>query len=143
MARKTKKQEKRYIGQSAVFIHKYIGHTRDQYFTMDKFRCNKAINVLNGNAFKLYVYLCQKSDNTQVLLSSKKFAEKLGFPKKSFIEAKKELIKRRYLIEREDGDYDFYNYQFHVVTEQEKIINEIIAKDKEKELAAEDELASQ
>ncbi len=139
MAKKKKKQEIRYAGQSAVYIHKYIGHARDQYFTMDKFRCNKAMNVLNGNAFKLYVYLCQNSDNAYVLLSSKKFGEKLGMPKKSFIDAKKELIKRRYLLEREDGDYDFYNYQYHVVTEQERIINELIAKEQEKELAAESE----
>lgn len=131
---KRKKKEQRYPGQSMIFIHKYIGHKRDQYFTMDKLRCNKAINVLNGNAFKMYIYLCQNSDNTNILLSGTKFADALGISKRSYILAKQELIKRRYLIERPDGDYDFYNYQYHVVTEQEKILNEIIAKDKAKEL---------
>ena len=132
---KRKKKEIRYPDQQAVFIHKYTGHRRDQYFTMDKLRCNKAMRVLNGNAFKLYVYLCQNNDNSKIILSGKKFGEVLGVPKRSYIIAKQELIKKRYLIQREDGDYDFYNYQFHVVTEQEQIINEIIAKDKEKELA--------
>lgn len=129
---KRKKKEIRYPDQQAVFIHKYTGHKREQYFTIDKLRCNKAMRVLNGNAFKLYIYLCQNRDGSTILLSGKKFGEVLGIPKRSYILAKQELIKKRYLIEREDGDYDFYNYQFHVETEQEKIINEIVAKDKEK-----------
>lgn len=133
MGRKKKKPEIKYPGQSSAYIHKYLSHYRGGYFTLDTARCNKAINVLNGNAFKVYVYLCQNSDNKTILLSNTKFADALGMSTRSFILAKQELIKRRYLIEREDGDYDFYNYQYHVVTEQEKIINEIIAKDKEKE----------
>ena len=135
MATKKKKSRKkkdiRYPGQSAIFIHKYIAHDKKGYFTMDKLRCNKAMHILNGNAFKMYIYLSQNSDNTSILMSGSKFGEALGISKRSYILAKQELIKRRYLIEREDGDYDFYNYQYHVATEQEKIINEIIAKDKE------------
>jgi hypothetical protein len=131
---KRKKKEIRYPDQSAAFINKYVGHKRDQYFTTDILRCNKAMKVLNGNAFKLYIYLCQNPNGKKLLMSSQKFGEVLGISKRSLILAKQELIKKRYLILREDGDYDFYNYQFHVVTEQEKIINEIIAKDKEKDL---------
>lgn len=125
---KKKKPKEPVYNQSKVYIHKYIGHRRDQYFTMDILRTNRAMRVLNGNAFKLYIYLCQNSDNTTILLSGSKFSEVLGMPKKSYIIAKQELVKRHYLIEREDGDYDFYNYQLFPKTEGQKIINEIIAK---------------
>ena len=133
MARKKKEPVPTY-NQQTVYIHKYTGHRRDQYFTMDRLRTNRAMRVLNGNAFKLYTYLCQNSDNSKILLSGNKFSEVLGVPKRSYVLAKQELIKRHYLIEREDGNLDFYNYQYFAPTEQDLIIAEIIAKDKEKNL---------
>lgn len=123
-----KRKEKRYFNQRAAIIHKKISHNKGSYFTLDIKHNSRAMRILTPTAYKLYIYLCQFQAETIHLMSSAKFTKATDVSEQSYREAKKELIKRRYLIEREDGDYDFYNYQYHVVTEQEKIINEIIAK---------------
>ncbi len=132
---KKKREPKRYVNQKAVTIHKEISHTKGEYFTLDIKKNNKAMRELSSIAYKMYVYLCEFQTGTTQLISCSQFMKAAGVSNRSYQFAKQELIKKRYLIEREDGDYDFYNYQYHVVTEQEKIINEIIAKDKAKAVA--------
>lgn len=129
------RRKRRYVNQKAVTIHKEFSHNKGEYFTMDLKRNNRAMRELSSIAYKMYVYLCEFQNESTQLISCSQFMKATGASDRSYQHAKQELIKRRYLIERPDGDYDFYNYQFHVVTEQEKIINEIIAKDKENAVA--------
>lgn len=132
MAKRKKKQPKRYFNQQAVTIHKKNAHTVGDYFTLDVKHNNKAMRELSATAYKMYIYLCQYQTETTHYLSCEHFMKTTGVSEPSYRSSKKELIKKHYLNKREDGDFDFYNYPNKLPTEQEKIINEIIAKDKEK-----------
>ena len=127
------KRKKRYPNQQAVTVHKKNSHDKSGYFMLDKSKNNKAMRDLSDVAYKMYVYLCQYQNNTTNLLSCAEFTKITGLSKASYVSAKKELLKKYYLIQREDGDYDFYNYPNKPLTEQEKIINEIAYKYNEKE----------
>lgn len=120
--RKTK-AEIRYINQQAVYIHKEISHTKKDYYTLDVRRTNNAMHNLSGTAFKLYIYLNQNPNNKSILLSTARFCELSGMSPRSCVLAKQELTKKRYLVLREDGDYDFYNhpYRNHNETVFEKL----------------------
>lgn len=112
MAKRRKRQETRYVNQQAVYIHKELSHRKEYYFTLDRLKNNAAMRKLSGSAYKLYVYLCQNRDSTSVLLSNKKFYEETGVSPRSYVTAKQELVEHKYLVPREDGDYDFYNYPY-------------------------------
>ena len=106
------RRKKRYVNQKAVTVHKKLGHNKGDYFTLDVKHNNKAMRELRSIAYKMYVYLCEFQSESTQLISSSKFIKATGASDRSYQHAKQELIKRRYLIERPDGDYDFYNYQF-------------------------------
>lgn len=112
MAKRRKKKEVRYINQQAVYIHKELSHRKEYYFTLDRLKNNAAMRKLSGSAYKMYVYLCQNRNDTSVLISSTKFCEDSGLSPRSYVLAKQELVEQRYLVLREDGDYDFYNYPY-------------------------------
>lgn len=138
MRRRKKKEPVRYPNQQAVYIHKYIGHNKTDYFNMDVNKNNEAMRKLSGSAYKMYVYLCQNINGHSIFLSGKNFCKAAGLSRKSYVLAKKELIEKHYLLLREDGDFDFYNYLFKIPTKKEQIINDIVEK-----IKAEQESTSQ
>lgn len=96
----------RYPNQKTVQIHKYLSTS---YMTMSQEDNHVAMCSLSGSAYKLYVYLCENKDGYIKYLSYADFHEATGLSKPTYVTAKKELIKHGYLVEREDGDYDFYS----------------------------------
>lgn len=112
MGKRKKKQETRHINQQAAYIHKELSHNKKLYFTLDVKRSNYAMRNLSGSAYKMYIYLCQNRNNAFIFLSSSKFCETSGLSPRSYVLAKQELVKKRYLVLREDGDYDFYNHPY-------------------------------
>lgn len=126
------RRTRRYPNQLMAYIHKKIGHNKTDRFSLDVKTTNAAMRNLSSVAFKMYIYLCENPDNTNILLSGSRFSKTSGANDRSYSIAKQELLKKHYLILREDGDYDFYNYPYYAPTEQDLIIAEIIAKDKEK-----------
>ena len=137
---KKPKKEHRYINQQAVTVHKQNSHDKGKYFTLDIKKNNRAMRDLSSVAYKMYVYLCQFQTETTHLLSCSKFMKATGLSEPSYRAAKKELLMHHYMNKREDGDYDFYNAP-HIPTtkleEKDLILNELIAKEKEKESADE------
>ena len=131
------KNDERYINQKAVTVHKSNSHDKGKYFTLDIKKNNRAMRDLSSAAYKMYIYLCQFQTETTHLLSCAKFMKDTGLSEPSYRSAKKELLLHHYMNKREDGDYDFYNYP-HVpqrkITEKDKILNELIAREQEKEL---------
>ena len=138
MRRRKKKGPVRYPNQQAVYIHKHISHKKIYYFNMDVLRNNEAMRKLSGAAYKMYVYLCQNTNGHSIFLSGKDFCKATGLSDRSYIIAKRELIEKHYLLLREDGDFDFYNYPFKIPTKKEQIINDIVEK-----IKAEQESTSQ
>ena len=101
-----------YPGQSTVTYHKQIGHKKSEYFTLDIRKNNTAMQKLSGTAYKMYVYLCEHLNGDTYLISAALFSEATGVSERSYQSAKNELIENKYLVPREDGDYDFYNYPY-------------------------------
>ena len=118
MSEKEKKKRRRhrrtykYPGQSTVTYHKQISHNKDQYFTMDIYKNNFAMQRLSGSAYKMYVYLSEHLDGETFLISAALFSEVTGVSSRSYQIAKQELLDKRYLVQREDGNFDFYNHPY-------------------------------
>lgn len=119
---------KRYINQKLIHINKKISHHMGEYFSIDTKYTNEAMRNLTGSAFKLYIFLCEIKDGNTYLISEKKFKKSTGLSQPAYQYTRKELIEKHYLIEREDGDYDFYNYPFIVLTGKDAIVNDIVEK---------------
>ena len=142
----TKKRHRRkqtpYPQQSSVTYHKEISHDKKKYFTLDTRRNNQAMHKLSGNAYKMYIYLSQHMNGETFLISSSLFVKATGASDRAYQLAKKELIQNRYLIQREDGNFDFYNAplrQHHEtvfekmgITEEEYILSQGCANAEEK-----------
>ncbi len=107
-----KRKEKRHTNQRGIYIHKEISHTKKDYYTLDVKRTNIAMSKLSGTAFKMYIYLNENFNNQMVLFSLSKFSKKLDISESACRTAKQELITNRYLMLREDGDYNFYNHPY-------------------------------
>ena len=134
------KKDERYINQKAVTVHKENSHDKGKYFTLDIKKNNRAMRDLSSAAYKMYIYLCQFQTETTHLLSCAQFMKDTGLSEPSYRSAKKELLRHHYMNKREDGDYDFYNYPHSPpkkVTEASRVIDALIAKEEEKELADE------
>ena len=118
----------RYYAQQAVITHKTISHNKEQYFTLDIKKNREAMRKLTPSAYIMYVYLNEIQNEKIRLLSCSKFMKDTGFSEPSYRKSKKELIDKGYLIKREDGDFDFYNYPFKLPTKEEQVINDIVEK---------------
>lgn len=129
--RKKKKQEKRYPNQQMVYINKNISHSKNYYFSMDTLKTLEAMRKLTGTAFKMYVYLSQNTDGHSIYLSGSDFCKSTGLSDRTYILAKKELLQKHYLVLRDDGDFDFYNEPFKIVTKKDEIMEGILNKIKE------------
>lgn len=131
MARKRKKKNIRYPNQQMVYIHKKISHKKNFYFNLDTSKTLEAMRKLTGTGFKMYIYLCQNINGHTIYFSGNDFCKATGLSSRTYILAKKELIEKHYLILREDGDFDFYNAPFKVLTKKDEIIEGIVSKIRE------------
>lgn len=122
------KKKKHHPYQQMVYIHKTISHTKGKYLSMDVTKTFAAMRKLSSVGFMMYVYLCVNHDNDTMVLSCKEFRSKTGLSRRSYIFAKKDLIKNNYLILREDGDFDFYNYPLILSTRKDELMDEILNK---------------
>ena len=64
---------------------------------------DKAASLLNGNAFKLWLYLIRWHNQGWVDFSPAALKDRMGMSKTSVLDAKKELINKGYLSEDESG----------------------------------------
>ncbi len=69
-----------------------------------------ALNLSKGSTFKLWVYFAMNRDGYEFELSALAVANFCGITEKTYREAVKELIAKRYLVQRGEGSnhYDFY-----------------------------------
>lgn len=107
-----RKRKKRYFNQQSVTAHYEFSHKKEEYFKLDKRKNNRAMRELSGIAYKLYIYLSQIGNKQTAFISGSDFLKQTGISTRSYAPAKQELIQKRYLILREDGDFDFYNYPY-------------------------------
>lgn len=77
-------------------------NARSNYFKIGHKQLDKAVNDLNANAFKLYIYLANNKDNYKLELSSKHFILWSGTSDSTYDRAFKELKEKGYLIEIPD-----------------------------------------
>lgn len=123
--------EERFTNQQAVTIHK---KSRGATLSIGVKDNHKAMRTLSGSAYKMYTYLCENKNDTQLLLSPYFFNLATGLSKTSYLSAKKELVEKGYLIPKENGDFDFYNCPE---------MNPVIVKAQEEQKAREKELRYQ
>ena len=72
---------------------------RKDYFKIGHEQLNKASMDLNGNTFKLYIYLANNKDSYRLELSSKDFIQWSGTSDSTYDRAFKELKEKGYLIQ--------------------------------------------
>lgn len=70
---------------------------------------SQAMRQLSGNAYKAYSYLRKNADGYKFALSQKATSDYTGLNEKAYLKAINELIDKRFLIQRGDGNrYDFF-----------------------------------
>ena len=99
-------------------------NARSNYFKIGHKQLDKAVNDLNANTFKLYIYLANNKDNYKLELSSKHFILWSGTSDSTYDRAFKELKEKGYLLEIPDKK----NRYFFV--EESKTYNERHKEDK-------------
>lgn len=117
--------------QQKVYIHKTISHQKNKSVSIDVPKAFLAMKRLSSVGFMMYILLCTKKDDSSFYLSFKEFHSKTGLSKRSYIFAKKDLVKYKYFIPREDGDFDFHNAPLYLPTEKDLIMKDILNKIKE------------
>ena len=69
---------------------------------------NAAKDISTYGAFKLYLYLASNNDGFRMALSQKAASRTLGISKATYHRAVDELINKKYLVELENNNYNFY-----------------------------------
>ena len=110
--------------QRVIYIMRDSENARSNYFKIGHKQLDKAVNDLNANTFKLYIYLANNKDNYKLELSSKHFILWSGTSDSTYDRAFKELKEKGYLIEIPDKK----NRYFFV--EESKTYNERHKEDK-------------
>lgn len=110
--------------QRVIYIMRDSENARSNYFKIGHKQLDKAVNDLNANTFKLYIYLANNKDNYKLELSSKHFILWSGTSDSTYDRAFKELKEKGYLLEIPDKK----NRYFFV--EESKTYNERHKEDK-------------
>lgn len=95
----------RFYGQQAVYIHKNKSN--------NAIPIRKSMSQLSGSGFKMYMYFMSLTNGTKLFLSPIKVHAVTGMCQRTYIDTKKELVSKEFLIPREDGDFDFYCVSQH------------------------------
>lgn len=88
--------------QRIIYIERVSEKVRTDYFKIGHEQLNRAASDLGGNAFKLYVYLCNNKDSFRLELSSKDFIAWSGTSDSTYDRAFNELREKQYLIQAPD-----------------------------------------
>ena len=88
--------------QRIIYIERISDQVRKEFFKIGHEQLNKAASDLGGNAFKLYIYLCDNQADYRLELSSKHFISWSGTSESTYDRAFKELKEKQYLIECQD-----------------------------------------
>ena len=78
----------------------------------------EAMRVLNGNAFKLWMYLFSWEGKRKYEFTPSHLAKELKMSDEGARNARKELIDKGYLIEKEDNKLEFYPISRTTVSSQ-------------------------
>ena len=68
----------------------------------------KAAQLLNGNAFKIWMYILRWKNQGYFYFSPAAIANAMGIPKSSVSDSKKELIAQGFIYQSEDNPNKFY-----------------------------------
>lgn len=85
--------------QRIIYIERISANAKKDFFKIGHEQLNKAASDLNGNAFKLYIYLCNNKDSFRLELSSKDFIRWSGTSDSTYDRAFRELKDKQYLIQ--------------------------------------------
>lgn len=94
--------------QRVIYIMRDSENARSNYFKIGHKQLDKAVNDLNANTFKLYIYLANNKDNYKLELSSKHFILWSGTSDSTYDRAFKELKEKGYLIEIPDKKNQYF-----------------------------------
>lgn len=94
--------------QRVIYIMRDSENARSNYFKIGHKQLDKAVNDLNANTFKLYIYLANNKDNYKLELSSKHFILWSGTSDSTYDRAFKELKEKGYLIEIPDKKNSYF-----------------------------------
>lgn len=67
-----------------------------------------AAQQLNGNAFKIWMYILRWKDQGYFYFSPAAITNAMGIPKQSVSDAKKELMKKGFIIQDENNPNKYY-----------------------------------
>lgn len=95
--------------QKVVGVNKEPCNRNNLYACINIEALNKAVLDLKPSALKVWLYFAKNQDNYVFELSSIAVQNFCGISDKSYRESIKELVAKRYLIKRGEGNfYDFY-----------------------------------
>lgn len=106
-------------------------NARSNYFKIGHKQLDKAVNDLNANTFKLYIYLANNKDNYKLELSSKHFILWSGTSDSTYDRAFKELKDKGYLVEIPDKKNQYFFVEESKTYNQRHKEDRIIIQDKE------------
>ena len=117
--------------QRVIYIMRDSENARSNYFKIGHKQLDKAVNDLNANTFKLYIYLANNKDNYKLELSSKHFILWSGTSDSTYDRAFKELKEKGYLVEIPDKKNTYFFVEESKTYNQRHKEDKIIIQDKE------------
>ena len=117
--------------QRVIYIMRDSENARSNYFKIGHKQLDKAVNDLNANTFKLYIYLANNKDNYKLELSSKHFILWSGTSDSTYDRAFKELKEKGYLLEIPDKKNSYFFVEESKTYNQRHKEDRIIIQDKE------------
>ncbi len=93
--------------QLVVNINKELADKDHIYAVINQDAMQKAAMELKDSSFKLWLYLAKNSKNERWTLSQKA-CERWGIKKDSYYRGIAQLKEKRYLIEKGNSEFDFY-----------------------------------
>lgn len=117
--------------QRIIYIERVSEKVRTDYFKIGHEQLTQAASDLSGNAFKLYVYLCDNKDSFRLELSSKDFINWSGTSESTYDRAFKELKDKEYLIKAADKKNVFLFVEVSKNYDERHKEDKIVISDKE------------
>ena len=95
--------------QKIVEVNKQPTNKQNVYACINIDALDKAaLNLTKASTFKLWMYFAKNQNNYKFELSAVAVMNFCNITEKTYREAVKELISKRYLVQREKNYYDFY-----------------------------------
>lgn len=87
-----------YPNQRIIYIERISDSLKKDFFKIGNKQLTKAASDLGGNAFKLYIYLCDNKNGFKLELSSRDFEKWSATSHSTYDRAFNELKEKQYLI---------------------------------------------